>query len=81
MNNQKKLAGFHELADMRNGGLKAYEKSYKRYALKNCVDDTYEWGAMVQCRYICETIMKIDGQLLDAVESKIDRELAGADNV
>lgn len=75
MNNTKKLAGFHELSNMRNGGLKAYEKCYRRYAVKDCVDDMYEWGAMVQCRYICEHIMNIPSELLDRVERKIDSEL------
>lgn len=77
MNTNKKLKGFHELSAMRNGGLKAYENCYRRYAKKNCVNDSYEWGAMVQCRYICEHIMNIDSQLLDMVENRIDSELKG----
>lgn len=77
MNTNKKLKGYKELADMRNGALKAYERCYRRYALKDCIEDTYEWGAYVQCRHICENILKIDADLLDMIDKKVDSELCG----
>lgn len=75
MNKTKKIAVTKQVRDMQNGALKAYENAYRRYALKGCIDDTYEWSAMVNIKYMCIHILHIAEECCDIIDMKVDNEL------
>lgn len=65
----------NEKQKMIKKALDAYENAYRRYAKMDCTDDAYEFGAMVQCKYMCVHILGITMEHLELIEMKIDNEL------